>query len=207
MTWKVSELKGDDVLSRDGSIGTLDDVYFDDESWRVRYMVVDTGGWVGGRRMLIAPAAIESALSDPAGRLRVGASRDELMEAPDAASHPPVAQQERTDQARRLGPPYYWSDATLWGTHGKPSAAERDPHLRSSNEVLGFHVQAADGELGSVRDLLIDESTWQVDGMVIDIRKWWPGGEVRLLPDDIERIDSAGRKVHLRLTRDEARKG
>jgi sporulation protein YlmC with PRC-barrel domain len=89
MSWNVTDLRGDEVLARDGSIGTLDDVYFDDERWAVRYMVVDTGGWIAGRRMLVSPQAVEAGLSDP-GKLRIGATREQLREAPGAQEDAPA---------------------------------------------------------------------------------------------------------------------
>lgn len=39
----MQDLKGDDIVARDGRIGSVDDVYFDDARWAVRYLVVDTG--------------------------------------------------------------------------------------------------------------------------------------------------------------------
>jgi hypothetical protein len=36
-------------------------------------------------------------------------------------------------------------------------------------------------------------------------RKWWPGGEVRVAPLEVERIDWNEGKMHLRLTREELR--
>ena len=41
-----------------GLIGEVDDLYFDDEDWAIRYLVVDTGGWLSGRKVLISPVAI-----------------------------------------------------------------------------------------------------------------------------------------------------
>lgn len=44
-----------EVLAADLGIGQVQDFVFDDESWQVRYLVVDTQGWwPGGRRVLIA---------------------------------------------------------------------------------------------------------------------------------------------------------
>ena len=227
MSWKVSDLKGDDVRARDGVVGTLDDVYFDDERWSVRYMVVDTGGWIAGRRMLVSPHAVEAGLSDP-GRLRIGTTRAQLMDAPDAATDRPVAEQQRLAQAKNLGPPYYWSNPVLWGAAAMPGnvaaaagavapprtvqdlGEDGDPHLRSSNEVIGYDVQAPDGTLGSVEDFIIDERTWTISDVVVDTLKWWPGGEVTLRPEQVERIDWAQRRLHVRLSRDElkaARRG
>ena len=221
MSWKVSDRKGDDVLARDGAVGRLDDVYFDDERWSVRYMVVDTGGWVAGRRMLVSPQAVEAGISDP-GKLRIGATREQLKDAPGAQTDLPVAERERMARAKSLGPPYYWSNPVLWGAIAMPAnpaagvgaaagprrtegvaAEEGDPHLRSSNEVIGYDVQALDGVLGSVDDFVIDERTWKISGVVVDTTKWWPGGEVRVSPQHVERIDWAARKLHVRLSRDE----
>jgi sporulation protein YlmC with PRC-barrel domain len=182
MSWKVTDLKGDDVLARDGAIGKLDDVYFDDERWAVRYMVVDTGGWIAGRRMLVSPEAIEAGISDP-GKLRVAATREQLKDAPGAEAAPPVAEQQRLTPEEDLG--------------------EGDPHLRSSNEVIGYDVQALDGTLGSVEDFVIDESSWRISDVVIDTARWWPGGKVRLGPEQVDHIDWAARKLHVRLSRDE----
>jgi hypothetical protein len=48
------------IVAADGPIGLLDDVCFDDQRWAVRYVVVDTGRWLPGRRVLISPMAVSS---------------------------------------------------------------------------------------------------------------------------------------------------
>jgi len=50
-----------------------------------------------------------------------------------------------------------------------------DPHLRSTDEVSGYHIQAADGEIGHVEDFVIDDETWAIRYMVVATRNWWPG--------------------------------
>ena len=211
MTLKVSDLKGDDVLARDGSVGTLDDVYFDDERWTVRYMVVDTGRWIPGRRILIAPEAVQSEISDP-GKLRVGATLGELEQAPGATADVPVAEQARAAQARGFGPPYYWSSLTAWAGEAPaeapaPEKQEGDPHLRSSREVIGYDVEARDGPAGKVEDVAIDEATWRVQDFIVDTATWWPGGEVPVHPEYVEHIDWARRTVRLLLTREQLKLG
>ena len=42
----------------DGEIGSVHDLYFDDQTWSVRYLVVDTGKWLSGRKVLVSPEAI-----------------------------------------------------------------------------------------------------------------------------------------------------
>ena len=59
MALKLSELKGYDIAATDGSLGKVSNLFFDDHTWSVRYLVVDTG-WLFGRKVLISPQSIGS---------------------------------------------------------------------------------------------------------------------------------------------------
>lgn len=49
-------LCGYELTGLDGSAGKVDDLYFDDSSWRIRYLVANTGGWlVGKARTSVSP--------------------------------------------------------------------------------------------------------------------------------------------------------
>jgi hypothetical protein len=41
----------------DGDLGNVDESYFDDEAWTIRYIVVETGNWLSGHKVLISPVA------------------------------------------------------------------------------------------------------------------------------------------------------
>ena len=43
MLRNVKDLQGYAIRATDGVIGTVEDMYFDDEGWAIRYLVVDTG--------------------------------------------------------------------------------------------------------------------------------------------------------------------
>lgn len=229
MKQTVKELQGDGIVAKDGTLGSVQDVYFDDERWAVRYLVVDTGTWLPGRRVLISPAAIDGADADA---VRVGLTREQVKSAPDIATELPVSRQNEMAHAAHFGYPYYWSGPLLWGAAAYPAGplaagtagglspaldtakraaeeqlAQDDSHLRSGAEVIGYSVQARDGAIGAVDDFVVDERSWAISGVVVDTRTWWPGGQVRLAPAAVERIDWDDRKVHLRLTREQVRAG
>jgi hypothetical protein len=46
----ASDFKGLTIAAVDGDLGSVADLYFDDLRWTVRYLVVDTGTWLPGRR-------------------------------------------------------------------------------------------------------------------------------------------------------------
>jgi sporulation protein YlmC with PRC-barrel domain len=164
MMYSLKELAGDEVLARDGSIGSLEDVLLDEERLTVRYLGVATGEATPDGRLLIPPAVVETQLSS-GHKLRLA--------------------------------------LTLEQAHGAPRTGP--PRLRSGAELLGYDIQARDGSIGEVQDLVLDADTWAVRDVLVDTLKWWPGGLVRVHPAYVERIDRDTRTVHLRLTRDEVK--
>jgi hypothetical protein len=83
--------------------------------------------------------------------------------------------------------------------------AAQESHLRSSSEIIGYRIEAADGELGHVEDFLFDDESWAIHDLIVDTRKWLPGGKVLVAPHEVEDIDWAGKRVKVRLTRDALR--
>jgi sporulation protein YlmC with PRC-barrel domain len=85
-------------------------------------------------------------------------------------------------------------------------AAEREAaqsHLRASSEVIGYSIHAADGAVGHVEDLLIDDRNWAIADLVVDTRNWLPGKKVRVPPSAVDAIDWKSREVKVRLRREE----
>jgi len=59
MLHKTMELKGFHLEAEDGEIGHVEDFILDDDSWIVRYLIVDTGNWLPGRIVLVSPLWVE----------------------------------------------------------------------------------------------------------------------------------------------------
>ena len=123
--------------------------------------------------------------------------------------------------------PDYWEGGGLWGMGALPfppamalPAAERDAnpalperdvkasevHLRSTADITGYEIQATDGSIGEVQDFVFDDGSWAVRYLVVDTRKWWPGGRKVLIGVQwADRIDWVTRLVHVDLTREQIR--
>ena len=59
MLHKARDLHGDALHAEDGEVGSVDDLYFHDGDWDVRYLVVNTRDWIPGRKYLVSPIAID----------------------------------------------------------------------------------------------------------------------------------------------------
>jgi hypothetical protein len=225
MLWSFNHIRGYAIHASDGAIGALDDLYFDDQSTAIRYLVVDTGNWLPGRRVLLAPAAVGGF---DAGREAVitGLSRHQVEESPGIATDKPVSRQEERALHAYYGWDPYWSaPPPLIGTLGpyfgavmpaapapgqrrldEETASERaqsHPHLRSAREVEGYHVAATDGAIGHVEDFLIDDDRWTIALLGIDTRNWLPGRKVVISPGWLRAIDWPDRQIEVALTRDQ----
>lgn len=208
----VKDLRGDVIVCRDGEVGSLADAYFDDEDWTLRYLVVDTGRWLPGRKALVPPQAAAQAGDDV---LRVDLSREEIERAPDIDADPPVSKLLAQSRMHRVGGAYLWGmlpppppaatelfDEQRALAHEAEERAART-HLRSSSEVVGYRIEALDGELGHVEDFFVDEDGWTIAWMIVDTRNWLPGKHVVVPPSAVESIDWQRGVVRVRLRRDE----
>lgn len=189
-----------------------------------RYLVVQTGSWLAGRRVLISPRAVER-LDHDRRRVELSLTRDQVDKAPGIETALPVSRQQEMAYHDYFGYPYYWAGAGLWGAAAHPlpmgepdqriqQAArqrakagehEADPHLRSSSEVRGYQVEAGDGSGGHLDALLVDDSAWTIRYAVVDTKSWWPGGQVLVDPQRIAAVDWNLRQVRLDLSREELR--
>jgi len=85
MLHRASKVRGFHILATDGEIGHVDDFLFEEGSWALRYLVVDTSNWIGGNSVLIASAMIES-IDAPGEVIRVRMTRDQVERSPSMAS-------------------------------------------------------------------------------------------------------------------------
>jgi hypothetical protein len=214
----ITHLKGFTIRATDGEIGTAGVLYFDDETWTVRYLTADTGGWLGGRQVLISPFSIVR-VNWRERRVVVSLTREQVEHSPDIMTHLPISRQHETAYLGYFGYPNYWGGPYQWGPGYFPTAlavpaiespealAERakaeskDSHLRSTGAVSGYDIQAIDGEIGHVCGFVLDDETWSIRYMEVATRNWWPGKKVLFAPGWIQRISWMSSKVHVGLTR------
>lgn len=214
-----TKVRGLTIRAKEGDLGKVEDTLFDDVSWAIRYFVLSTGGWLSGRQVLISPAAVEGPDWDNHS-LHVNLTQQQIEKSPDISSDEPVSRQLEQRLHEHYGWPMYWTPKAGVVMGATPPGAARpdltpgiaarqdqetsnlpgDPHLRSMREVVGYHVQATDGEVGHVEDFVVDHERWLIRFLIIDTRNWLPGRKVLVAPDWLKAVDWAARHVHVDLT-------
>jgi len=221
MWWYASEINGYAIDASDGRLGAVSDFLFEDASWMIRWLVVDTGHWLSGRKVLLPPSVLEQ---PDAGRRQfpVKLTMQQVKDSPDVDTDRPVSRQLESHIYNHYAWDPYWGSGYMWGAIATPIAAppflsdplprdpidvdvdarpNEDPHLRSIAEVIGYHIHATDGELGHVEDFLLDDAGWGIRYVAVDTRNWWPGKKVLISPRSVREIDWANRLMHLDVDR------
>jgi len=201
MFWTASRLGDFELQATDGAIGAIHDCLIDDPGWKVRWFVVDTGTWLPGRRVLIAPDRVAATDGEPP-ELRLAISRAEVKASPPYDDEAPVSREYEEALVGHYGWQSYWTGL------GPAASSEVQPSgPRSADDLLGYHIEAEDGRIGHVDEVLIDPDGWIVRYLVVDTSDWWPGKLVLLVPQALGAIDPEGRRVPVKLTREQIRNG
>ena len=143
----ISDLRQLTIAGADGNLGSVGDVYFDDRSWSVRYLVVEADTWFPGGRVFIPPVFVRSSDSTT---LRVASSKAQVK----------VSSMVHTG----------------------------DAHLQTATVLMGYAMEAEDGEIGHVKDVLVDDRVWAIRYLVVDTEKWWGGKTVLVSPEWLARV-------------------
>lgn len=227
---------GSTLVGLDGNVGTIADLLFDpdcdgpsssetDCNWVIRHLIVDTGTWLPGRKVLLPPAVLDQC--DWQRRLiAVGLNRKQVEESPHVDNQKSVSRKMEAQLFKHYQVPYYWGRAGASLAVGGPGSlpleshvpdtakckssvatdAEAPTNLRSADEVNGYYIKATDGELGHVEELIVDDQRWAIRYVVVDTKNWLPARKVLLSPEWIDSISWSEATVTIKLTQDQIKK-
>lgn len=211
MFQRTKQIIGNKIAAQDGDLGKVDDLLFDDMNWTVRYFVLDTGGWLPGRKILISPVEVMELIPEEK-HAKVKLTQEQIRNSPTLESNLPVGRQFEAELVKYYGWPGYWpamygstmqispgigmADASLYGQvlpeeEDLPDLKEKEgrANLRSIHEVKGYAIQAADGKIGHVEDFIVQTADWNLSHLEVDTRNWWPGKKVLVPSGLMKKVD------------------
>ena len=219
-------LEGYEIAAVDGSIGVVSDFLFDDQTWALRWLVVDAGGWWADHKVLLQPSAI-TRIDYEERVVFVSLTQAKIKCSPDLTQDPPVSRQmeaslyEHYGWDPRWGGDGFFMDGVIPTPVGltqsmEPAAmraldgcgdglGDGDPHLRSIVAVTGAHIHAQDGDIGHIQNFLIDDATWSVRYLIADTSNWWMGKQVLLSPYSVREIDWPNNTIIVAVTREQVK--
>jgi uncharacterized protein YrrD len=216
----IQKLWGKPVDASDGPIGSVHDLYFDEQTWNVRYLVVDTGKWLPGRKVLVIPDAIPTPWHHE-DVLPVNLTQDQIQSGPEIDAAMPVSRMAEDLLHRHYSWTPYWGDLTSVPVAAPPLRASTetrheaeqqakgltDRRLRSAKEVQAYRVEATDGKVGRVADLLFDDDFRRILFLAIHVEGLLFGKEVLASPHLVARVDWASSTIYVDTTRQAIKSG
>ena len=223
----IAALKGFAMEATDGRIGTVAEFLFDDATWKVRWLVVESGTWLKGRKLLVHPPAVTYAgLEDQ--RFDVKLTNAQVESSPTLQEHQPVSQQMQDRVYDHYGweptwdgvypgdvvcamaspmmaPAYFGLGIDSERNSDIVDEPDGDPHRRSVVEVIGYHIQALDGDIGHVENVLVDNEDWSLQYFVVDTSDWWCGKRVLIAMQAVKGVEWPAWHIHLDLSREQVR--
>lgn len=223
MLMSYKDLSQFTIEAVDERTGSAEDFYFDDSTWRIRYLV-SASGFLFTRRESLIKSTVMKTTNLKERTISVGLTKEQIKEAETPETHPPVSAQREQDM--RLRNFEFWPPLMVGapGAAYSPNLAERqlfggpevernlrevpetpkDPHLRSMAELSGYMIEGSDGEIGSVSDFLLDPDGWHVKYLVADTGNWLPGRQVAIKVDGVSAIGWADRTIAVDMKKEEA---
>jgi len=216
MLYNLNHIRGHKLAASDGPIGHVKDFYFDDKSWAVRYLVVDTGTWLTGRKVLLSPHAF-GRLDNDGKSLAINLTRNQIENSPPIDADRPVSRQYEENYYRYYGWPVYWEGAGIWGAGDLPVFIPSsrpydllsyeyprwdDIHLRSTAAVTGYRIESTDGTIGSVSGFMVNGKRWVICELAVETGHWYSGKEILISTGKIRRISFDESKVFVNLTKE-----
>ncbi len=223
MLRNIKSLTGFTMGATDGEIGKVKEFYFDDHTWTIRYLILETGSWLNHRKVLIAPEALLTPNWEEK-IFPINLTKEQIKNSPNIDTEQPVSRQHEIE----LHEYYPWT--SYWGggmyTFGMitqeyvslekavqfnesktdPKDSSGNPHLRSTHKVKGYTIHATDGEIGGVEDFIIDDSTWKFDFLVVDTGHWFPDKKVLISPKLIKEIEWDTSTIVVNATEEDVKK-
>jgi uncharacterized protein YrrD len=217
MKHSLKEIIGYTIETTDGTKGKVKDFLFDEDNWIIRYIEADFGGFFKDKRILIPFIELVSPPLLDSKHISLNITKEEIDACPTPEDKPTISREYEQELMKHYGYAGYWSSAYIHPSHpglyypARPvnvppkevSEEQLDTRLRSFKEVKGYHIQAIDGKLGHVEDMIADDADWQLIYLIVDTSNWRPWSKkVILLINWLEKISYKSREVFINVHTD-----
>ncbi len=181
------------MRAQDGEIGSIDDFYFLSDSLSVRYFIGDTRKWFFGGKVLLSPELFTNVHIEDES-ISVNATKEQIKESPKPDEKAPISkhyehelrsfyglgdpliQPNRTMLSPDIAAPLITPEKSVTNHHETVEQYEKEKYLQgdsqylySINEVRDYRVHSKNGEVGIVSDFLLDQESWDIRYLEIDV--------------------------------------
>lgn len=205
MLRSVNEFSGYPLQCIDGKIGHVRDCLFDERAWVMRYLVTNLGTLVSNQVLIPAENLDQPEAGWSGKRFDVNLTKHEVKSSPPIESDETVSlklEKQVNVHYGRIEP--YFENPSFDDLVTKQRIRDiANCHLRSANKIRSTEIEATDGHIGTVADLIVDTQTWELRYFVVKTRDILPGGKVIIPIRWLNNAHHFDRLIEVDLTMDE----
>jgi sporulation protein YlmC with PRC-barrel domain len=112
----IQAVSGYNIQATDGEIGHVEDFVIDDETWAIRYLIIDTKNWWPGNKVLISPRWAERVSWDE-NKVFVNLTREKIKQSPEFTDESLLSRNYENALHKHYKLPGYWADAPVIKKH------------------------------------------------------------------------------------------
>jgi sporulation protein YlmC with PRC-barrel domain len=185
------------LVGSDTAIGNINRFYLHKKKWIIRYLLVGLNAEDKQHQVLIPHLPIDQ-VDLMQEQIHIPFSRDIIANSPSLSSADPLCVKKEQDCYRYFDSLGFWDSKSIteipesilkYGTKSTPDYEKvSNDHIYSSAGLLGMGVQATDGYLGVLKDLVFDEESWRIVYLVVESTGWSSSRNLLLDPYWVEEI-------------------
>jgi hypothetical protein len=214
----LNDLIGYSVRTENGDAGKVNNFYFDDLNWFVRYMIIDTGGLFDANRLFISPVVIEH-IDRENQTILLKLTTERIAASPNMSDRQGLTRGDEVAIHEFFNWPAYWEEAGVpaveaglsgWsvtemmtdveGKHREATGGQ-ERTLRNFTEMAGYRIISRDeGEVARLDDILVNDEDWRIMYMIGKVSGLLPGKNVLLSPAWISQTRYEQEEIAMDLT-------
>jgi hypothetical protein len=209
----ANQVNGFSVLALGKKVGKVKDFLFDDLSWIIRYLLVDTNERISINQVLLLMLSVAE-IDWENQIVPVNLTIEDLIKSPQVEAHLPVSRQKELEIYNYFGRMPYWGAGFSLGAQAvadmvtsqnerllnEPSTEKSDSNLRTLQEVTGYKLTNGDEMIGKVSDFFVESSNWIIRYLIIDMNNQ---KQTLFSPQWVSDISWRTQEMRTRLTRDQ----
>ena len=104
----TADVTGRNIQAQDGEIGHVEDFVIDDETWAIRYLIVDTQNWWPGKKVLISTRWIDR-ISWEESKVFINLTREAIKQGPEYTDQTLITRDHEMKLHRHYNREGYWA--------------------------------------------------------------------------------------------------
>jgi sporulation protein YlmC with PRC-barrel domain len=185
------------VKGANGCFGNLYDILFNGQSWKVQNLLINCNHWYSGQQVAIEPQTVEET-NWQNQNMTVQLTKEQIAQVSNTQSKQTTTT-AKTCQANQV------TTTNVYGTGAFNTTTQYNANTvaHSTKLCTGMNVYGTNGMVGYVDDFVVDDETWTVAHLIVEVQNQYTSKRVMIETNSIKSVCWEDGQVQLSLSTQE----